>query len=107
MPGATGTHAQGSRQVEPSPRRRKQTPSDTRRKAERAVTHQRRQLEAAETEIREIRNERNPLARRHLPTGERHIPADELVAKDFTRPLRVERVQVDIDHRFAEKRGEA
>jgi hypothetical protein len=65
----------------------------------------RRQLEAAVRERHDIRNERDPLARRHLGP-DAHIPPDELRAKDWTRPLRVEGVTLDIDAAYRLKRGE-
>lgn len=67
----------------------------------------RRALETAEREIREIRNEANPLARRHMPIEERHVAPDELAARDWTRPLRVEGVAADIAAAYRLKRGEA
>lgn len=67
---------------------------------------QRRQLEAAVAERRDIRNERDPLARRHLPAVERHIDPDLLPARDASRPQRVKAVTVDVEHAYAVKRGE-
>lgn len=68
---------------------------------------QRRRLEAAVAERRDIRNERDPLARRHLPAGERHIAPDELPARDWSRPFRVETATEDVDRAYRLKRGEA
>lgn len=102
-PGAFGARASGSREVEPAtpPRRRKTTPSDQRR----AEARQRRGLEQAVQDRHDIRNERDPLARRHLPQGERHIAPDELPGRDWTRASRVESVTVDVEHAYAVKRG--
>lgn len=106
MPGATGNE-RGSRNPEPSTKPRKRSPSDQRRDAARAEKHQRRGLETAVRERHEIRNERNPLARRHMPAAERHIAPDELPAKDWTRKTRVDDLTVDVEHAYRLKRGEA
>lgn len=101
-PGAFGFQAEGSREVEPyKPRKRTVSPSETRRKQER----KRLALETAVAERHDIRNERNSLARRHRPDA--HIAPDELAAKDWTRPLRVEGITLDVDAAYRAKRGEA
>lgn len=103
MPRSSGSADNaGSRQVEPRKRRRT-SPSDQRRKDER----KRRSLETAVRERHEIRNERNPLARRHMSAFERHIAPDELPAKDWTRKTRVEAVTTDVERAYRLKRGEA
>lgn len=90
-----------------------QTPSDSRTvesetgKKRSGSRGRRRALENAVRDRHDIRNERNPLARRHLPAEERHIAPDELAAKDWTRPLRVETVTLDVDAAYRAKRGEA
>lgn len=66
----------------------------------------RRALENAVLERHDIRNERNPLARRHLGP-QAHIAPDEMAARDWTRPLRVAQVTVDVDAAYRLKRGEA
>lgn len=103
-PGAFGARAQGSREVEPSttPRKRRESPSDLRRKEER----ERRGVEQSVADRRDIRNERDPLARRHLPAGQRHIDPDLLPARDASRPQRVQAVTVDVERAYAVKRGE-
>jgi hypothetical protein len=68
---------------------------------------QRRALESAVRERHEIRNERNPLARRHMPLAEQHIAPDELPGKDRTRAHRVAAVTLDVDTAYRLKRGEA
>lgn len=100
VPGATGTQTD-SRKVESTiPRKRKSTPSDERRKEAR----QRRGLEQAVQDRHDLRNERNPLARRHL--ADAHIDPELLPAKDFTRGTRVAAVTVDVDAAYRIKRGE-
>lgn len=93
--------AQGSGiPVEPSPRRRKRSPSDARRDQARAAEH-RLDVEKAVAARRDIRTERDPLARRHLlVVTERHIAADELLAKDRTRKARVEAATRDVDREY-------
>jgi hypothetical protein len=106
-PGAFGAD-QGSRHpVEPSPasRKRKRSPSDARRDQARAEKQQRRSLEVAVQDRRDIRNEREPLARRHLPASERHIAPDEMAGRDWTRKHRVEAVTVDVEAAYEAKRG--
>lgn len=106
-PGAFGSRAQGSGvPVEPSPRKRKRSPSDARRDQAKAAKHERRSLERAVADRHDIRNERDPLARRHLPASEQHIDPEVLPAKDWTRPLRVEVVTLDVDAAYRAKRGE-
>lgn len=103
VPGATGTQTD-SRKVESTiPRKRKSSPSDERRKEAR----QRRGLEQAVQDRHDLRNERNPLARRHLPKDQVHIDPELLPAKDFTRGTRVAAVTVDVDAAYRIKRGAA
>lgn len=103
-PGAFGARTD-SRIPEPSSKPRKRSPSDVRRDAKRAEQHQRRGLEAAEQDLRDIRNEREPLARRHLGAAA-HIAPDELPAKDWTRASRAAAVSLDVDAAYRIKRGE-
>lgn len=93
----------GSRQVEPftPSRKRKVSPSDTRRKQAR----QARSLEQAVSDRRDIRSERDPLARRHLPQAERHIDPVELPARDLTRAIRAGAATVDVERAYETKRG--
>lgn len=74
-------------------------------KTRRGSRGKRRALESAVSERHDIRNERNPLARRHLGP-EAHIAPDEIAGRDWTRPLRVEAVTLDVDAAFRLKRGE-
>lgn len=104
VPGATG------RTEAPAPRTRvEQKATGTPRGGGRGrkARTQRRALETAVQDRRDIRNEREPLARRHLPAGERHIDPDLLPAKDFTRARRVEAVTVDVEAAYETKRGAA
>lgn len=90
------------------------TPSDSRTvESEKASKRKRsgsrgarRKLEQAVRERMNIRNERDPLARRHMPAAERHIAPDEMPARDRSRPFRVEAVTLDVDRAYRIKRGE-
>lgn len=104
MPGATG-HTEA-----PAPHRVEQKAPETEARPRggnrgRKPRQQRRTLETAVQDRRDIRNERDPLARRHLPDA--HIDPDLLPARDRTRGLRVEGVTVDVDYAYALKRGAA